>query len=289
MLRDHRLNKILQKDGFVVLDSLNKSLIDNCYKSIKKEFNELDTRIFQNNNTYIDVDFHTTFLDNNKEYKNVIFKNISLLINDNLKEHFIDYKILQANLFNKVTGKGIIVPHQNLTTIDEEVESSYAIWIPLNDTNELNGTIYLTPGSQRKFEKYRNHNKHWSPLYATEQISDYNMIPMNLKKGQILIFDDSIIHASPVNQTAESRVVFHATLSSKDAQTVYCLFRDKKVDLIKVSNEFWKYFTPGDPEPTAPIYKTVPFEDKIYSKQSIKREISQRDTVLKKIFKSLNF
>lgn len=273
MFRDVNISQELESQGYVLIDCFDCVQIDNCYTSIKDEFEELKKVISQNNNNHINVDFHSTFLDHHKPYKEIIYNHISSLIKENLSETLIPFKIIQANLFNKSRGKGNIVPHQNLTTVDETLYSSYSIWVPLNETNELNGTIYIAPKSHRKFEKYRNHNKHWAPLYASCDISDYRMIPINVKKGQALIFNDSLVHASPINTSDDHRIVFHALLTSKDADTIYCSFSPERVDLIKVSDDFWKLFTPGDIEPSDPVYKSVPYKERVYTKELIVKEL----------------
>lgn len=273
MFRVPLLSEKLETDGYVLIDGLEYSQVDDCFYAIRAEFEEVKNIIKKNNNEVINVDFHSTFLDHHKPYKEAIYKCVSSLIIENLSDYFLPFKILQANLFNKTKGKGTIVPHQNLTTVDETLHSSYSIWVPFNNTDETNGTIYLAPKSHKKFEKYRNHNKHWAPLYASIDISDYQMIPINVKKGQVLIFNDSLVHASPINRTDESRIVFHALIAPLEAKTVYCSFKSDRVDLIKVSEDFWKFFTPGDKEPVSPIYKSFSYKDRVYTKESIIREL----------------
>ncbi len=274
MLKDKDLYASLKYDGYAILDGIPLKSLDDCFFSIEDKFEGLKHKISNNNNKIIDVDFHSTFLDHHKEYKQYVFEMISNLFRASVAEKLEPYKLIQANLFNKSKGKGFIVPHQNLTTVDESISASYSIWVPLNDTNSENGTIHLTPKSHNKFEKYRNYNKHWSPLYASSEINDYAMIPINLKKGQVLIFNDSLVHASPINRSDLNRIVFHGIITPLHSDIIYCKFNNNEVDLIKVSDDFWRTFTPGDDEPTAPLIKSIPFKEVKYTKESILREIA---------------
>lgn len=274
ILKDNALNEELQSQGFVVTNFCSTTLIEESFKKVLSQNKEVN--LLCNNNQIIDVPFHCTFLDHDKFYKKQIWKILTNLIEPFLTETFIDYKIIQANLFNKAPGTGFITPHQNLTTVDEEKYTSISIWVPLQNTNSNNGTLHFLPKSHGRFELYRNSNIHWAPMDASNQIDDYKMLPINVNIGQALIFDDSIVHGSPDNNSAENRYVFHYLAIPSKSKPVFCKKIDGHVHLIEVDDMFWQNHTPGDAEPTSPVVKIQPFKPRIYTKENLLDEMDRK-------------
>ncbi len=273
ILRNNTLNKELQSQGFVVINFCDPTLLKESFRKIESQNSEIS--LLKNNNHVIDVPFHCTYLDHNKVYKQHVWNILCDLIKPFLTQTFIDYKIIQANLFNKAPGTGFIAPHQNLTTVDEEKYTSISIWVPLQNTNAQNGTLHFLPKSHGRFELYRNSNIHWAPMNASSRIDDYKMVPINLKVGQALIFDDSIVHGSPNNNSLENRYVFHYLAIPNSSNPVFCKRLDNLVQLIEVDDMFWQNYTPGDDEPYAPIIKTKPFISRVYTKETLLDEMDQ--------------
>jgi len=271
ILKDSTLNEELLSQGFVITNFLNPDLIKEAFDKISKQ--NTDINLSLNNNKSIDVSFHCTYLDHNKTYKQQVWKTLNDLINVFINETFVNYKIIQANLFNKAPGTGLIAPHQNLTTVDEEFYTSVSIWVPIQDTNLQNGTLCFLPKSHGKFEPYRNSNIHWAPMDASSKIDDFNMVPINLKVGQALIFDDSIVHGSPDNNSLNSRYVFHYLAIPEETNPIYCKKVNNFIQLIKVDDMFWQNHTPGDEEPSGPIIKTIPFKNRTYTKETLLDEM----------------
>lgn len=274
ILLDPEQNKILIEKGYLVLDFCDPQLLKKAFEQIAKGTTE--PRLAGNNHRTIDVSFHCTYLDPDQEYKMAVWTTLNDLVGPFLQANFVNYKTIQANLFNKAPGTGVISPHQNLTTVDEEKYTSVSIWVPLQDTTELNGTLHFAPQSHGKFERYRNSNIHWAPMDASIEMSAYQMLPISLKVGQALIFDDSIVHASPDNKSTQNRYVFHYLAIPQQAKPIYCKRVNTEVQLIEVSDLFWQTHTPGAPEPSAPVVKTLPFTPRVYTKESLLHELAQR-------------
>lgn len=271
ILKSPNFNEELRTNGYVVLDFFDSTLLENAFKIISTKNNE--GKFSTNNNNNIDVSFHCTFLDPDKSYKQLVWKVLNDLIGPFLEEYVIDYKIIQANLFNKAPGTGIIYPHQNLTTVDEGKHTSISIWIPIQDTNTENGTLYFLPKSHGRYEPYRNSNIHWAPMNASSKIEDYKMTPVNLKVGQVLVFDDSIVHGSPDNESNKDRFVFHYIAIPKDTNPIFCQKINDIINLIEVDDFFWQNYTPGDEEPKSPVIKTLTYKTKVYTKETLLKEM----------------
>ncbi|HLP51116.1 MAG TPA: phytanoyl-CoA dioxygenase family protein [Chitinophagales bacterium] len=271
VLHNKSLNDELQKNGFVKLHVLDNVALQQAYKQIVEVSGSINFSGHQNQN--VDVPYHSTFFENSVAYKQAIYDVITELFVPVFTNHVDNYKIIQASIFNKPPGSGYVCPHQNLTTVDETRFMSISVWAPLQPTDSTNGTLYFAPGSHKKFSKYRNHNIGWEPLKVLESIEDYNMVPVNLNVGEVLIFDDSIVHASPVNNSDTNRIVFHCLALPQEAHAVYCKKLNDEIEVIEVEDHFWRYFTPGASEPESPVIKRVKNVSEKYSPTSILSEL----------------
>lgn len=274
VFKNEDINTAFENTGFQVFSkAFSVSDIHSAFQLICKKCGLQPGDLVGGQNTNINVSYHSTFLSNDIVQRKVIFDAFQQLLAPFISKYLNDYKIIQANVFNKPPGTGYICPHQNLTTVDESKYTSVSIWIPLQDTTIENGAIFFAPGSHTKFEKYRNANIHWEPLKVLSNIEDYDMVPVPVKVGDVIVFDDSIIHGSPDNTSLEHRLVFHALAIPIETHPIYCKKKENGMDIIVVDDTFWQYFVPGNQEPEGPVLEHVKYVPSIYTSGSIKNEL----------------
>lgn len=209
--------------------------------------------------TSVPVSYHCTFLDNDMAYKNSAFSILSSLFNRFLSHHLIGHRVVQTNIISKPPNAGIVCPHQNLTIVDEEIFTSLSLWCPLHDVNEKNGTLHVLSGSHRKAERYRGHEIEW-PLWSRfGQHPSKGMTPLSVNAGDIVVFDDSLIHCSPSNNSDQDRVVFHALVAPNEAPLIYCRKKDLMVQVYRVSDDFWQQTSPDNEHCLGPLLQEVPY------------------------------
>jgi ectoine hydroxylase-related dioxygenase (phytanoyl-CoA dioxygenase family) len=270
LFKNNEYNKQFSEKGYVVVALTDITLLEKTINVFDVHSNVDLGKLegYQNNNS--GVSFHSTFLDYNKNYKKSVADYLYPLFSHVISYFLQDYKIIQLNVFNKLPNSGFVSPHQNLTTVDEDNFTSLSIWIPLQDTNEQNGCLYFAPSSNKKFEKYRNPYIYWPPLKTSPNIDDYHMLPVPLKFGEALIFDDSIVHASPDNLSDKPRLSFHCLAIPTLSTPVYPKkVNDTVIELIEVDDDFWFYYTPGDVEPEGKAIKRIPYKERLYSKEDL--------------------
>lgn len=161
-------------------------------------------------------------------------------------------KILDPNLCIYDFGGGIIVknkgcwfaPHQDCSIIDEYVSTTTYAWIPTVDMNDTNGTFYAIPGSHLWAAWQRSSQYPSWPLKKYSQFLWEQMIPLYLNKGDILLFDSALIHASGENKTNEKRIAFNACIIDKKAQHVqYVKEKDTpkgRIEKYLVDIDYWQ-------------------------------------------------
>lgn len=262
-------NDFYNANGWILIDLENDHAILESQINVQNELKLKIKDLRGAQNLDFNISIHTTFLDSNKLYKESVRESLTPLFEQIIQKYIPDHKIIQINIFNKQPQSGYLSPHQNLTTVDEDFYTSLSIWIPLQDTDENNGCLYFLPNSQGKFEKYRNPYINWPPLKWSTDMNDYPLKPIKMNLGQILIFNDSLVHASPDNFSEISRVSFHGLAIPNHASPIYPRKNNHQIEIIEVDKDFWFYYSPGDPEPTHPVIKRVNYKERKYTQEDI--------------------
>ena len=168
-----------------------------------------------------------------------------------LENILIDYKMFMGSFIVKHNDKNSeLGVHQDMTLVDESIYTGINVWAPLCDTNEKNGTLYLIPKSHKIFSTYRNATipNIYDQYY--DEIKKY-MLPTNIKAGEAIFFDNSLLHFSPVNLSNQIRIATNVFVSHKDAKITIC-YLDKtqnKIELFEQEDDFftkYKQFNNGE-------------------------------------------
>ena len=183
--------------------------------------------------------YHFSFLDPSKAYRRQVLDLVERHFASAIARHLPDYRILTANLSIKPPGTGEIPPHQNWPVLADPSDVSVTVWCPLVDADVENGTLHLVPGSQKLV---RHIEGPATPSYFADfeeaVPSYYKALPM--PAGHCAIFDDSVIHGSPANQSERPRVAVQITCIPKDRQPLF--FRrdgDQAFELIAADSDFY--------------------------------------------------
>lgn len=136
------------------------------------------------------------------------------------------------------TGKSRLDPHQDSPVIDET--STYAVftWIPLQDINEQNGALYVLPKSHLWGNCYRSQHIPWAFGSICKELWK-QMIPLYINKGDLIVFDPSIIHASEVNNSGQYRIVICGALLPLNHQKVEYTYENKQYKRYFVDDNYW--------------------------------------------------
>ena len=119
-----------------------------------------------------------------------------------------------------------------MTLLDESVYTGFNIWCPLVDLHPDNGPLYVLPGSHRIVPTLRGSTIPAIYEETHEEILSL-MTPVYIKAGTAIIFDQSIIHASPPNHSNQLRVVTNTFFTHRDA-TIRTCYYDRQINKIEV-------------------------------------------------------
>jgi hypothetical protein len=141
----------------------------------------------------------------------------------------VNYKTVINSFIVKVPGPNSdFTLHQDSTGLDEYKYSPLSAWIPLQDTDLNNGTLCVVPKSHAFFHPYRGISFS-SPFKSYESLLRRYLVPVNLKAGDILLFDNRLVHYSHLNNANEERVVVMSGLFPKEAEII-SVYKDESDD-----------------------------------------------------------
>ena len=231
-------NKVLQTmlndEGFAVLDFLNEAELQRLHEAYAR----LHTQGING--------FYTSTFSKDLDYRKTVDDLVRTEMQRGLEHYFYNYKVHCGSFIIKGSDeKSALKMHQDMTLVNESVYTGVNIWIPLVDLNNENGAIALLPKSHRLFKTYRGASL--PDIYDGIEESVYKIMkPFYLKAGQAIVFDQSIIHCSPVNQSNKPRPVINTFITHRDAEIQIC-YRDKtsnrqEVELFEQAPDFMVNF-----------------------------------------------
>lgn len=157
-------------------------------------------------------------------------------------ETFVNCNPLGGSFIAKGKGKyGTLHPHQDWNIVDEDRFRSFNIWVPLVDLTEHNGAIKILPQSHAWLKTYRSAN---TPA-AYGEVNDLlwqRMVSLYMKKGEALIYDHRLLHASGENVTDELRLAAVYGIIPQGAQMYYYhKADDHTVEVFESNPDFFLY------------------------------------------------
>ncbi len=193
------LEQKLNEDGYTVIDLLDAMQVDFFKKEYNIHFGNIDRTPGR----------FTTLQDTDAVMKKQIHDFIVQHSDAPMRKYFKDFIIPVSQFYTKKAHTcGDIDLHADSTLLlNHQLEPHYAIWIPLVDVDANNGTLTVIPRSHRvngaffsgTFACYHQAHLDWLRQFE---------VPIKLKAGQAVIFDNNALHNSTANQTDINRLCF---------------------------------------------------------------------------------
>ncbi|MBK9353454.1 MAG: phytanoyl-CoA dioxygenase family protein [Bacteroidetes bacterium] len=211
--------------------------------------------------------FHRTLDSYDIKEKMAICKGIDDIVSPISRKYLYDYRYLLTSFMTKEPGAGPFDIHQNWAFVDELYFTSLVIWIPLQDTGEDNGTMYFIPGSHMLDKGVRGNNIRWKYDEIKEYLVNNHMIPLNMKAGDAVIFDDATIHYTSPNLSREPRISIAQVMIPDEAQPIFYNFHPAtgQLDKFAIDKDFYHLFMNR-------YTKTFNFNDNILLKSTTFRQ-----------------
>jgi ectoine hydroxylase-related dioxygenase (phytanoyl-CoA dioxygenase family) len=235
VLKDIEADKLLREIGYTVVNFISAEQVDELANFYQEYPNDVEQQ------------FHTTHFSSDKDYKTNIQQFVFSVLEENIKKHFVDYIPVFANFMVKEAGGSNPMPiHADWTYVDEDSSSSYAIWIPLVDTDIHNGCIGVIPYSQNLSNNIRGPRiLQWEhPVNDILIAKMGKLLPM--KKGQALIYNHRTLHYSPPNNSDIVRPAINISLVPEGEPIIHYTIPEGKSDILKFAVDDILFFLDYD-------------------------------------------
>jgi hypothetical protein len=111
--------------------------------------------------------------------------------------------------------------HRDWMYVDEVGEArTYVVWIPLVDVTSANGPLQVLPRSHRIDRSLRGSHLN-APWVADDDLVRHRLVSVTARVGEAVVFDNALVHCSPVNAEARPRLVAAVALRPPGAPLVH--------------------------------------------------------------------
>ena len=245
-LRDSTADGALERDGYAVLDDF---LSSGDIERLLELFRSCDSPTHR-------APFSASVLSDDLTYRATVDREIKAVVRDKV-EVFDGYRHSFSNFVVKAPHEnaGEVSVHQDLTFVDESQHQSLGIWAPLVDTCIDNGCLFVAPGSHRLNRGPRGvRTPH---PYPDMQLS---LRPVPMKAGSVMIFCQTLFHASPPNRGNATRVVAGGLFVPRDAQ-LYCYYQasSTRMEVYAVDDLFYTRYLYGTRPADVPLVDVIDY------------------------------
>jgi ectoine hydroxylase-related dioxygenase (phytanoyl-CoA dioxygenase family) len=254
----------ISENGYVVIRNVvDMDSIDVILESYKKlsaheNFYEVDGFITSANYGFdIQKHIHQDLRKVNQDILDKIF------FTDKIYHDLLNVLVIK---FNK--DKKEFYAHQDIPLVDELQASTVFAWIPTTEINDKNGALLVLPKSHKWFRWQRTHDQSESPLKNLRDEILKFMIPIHLNKGDLVLFDNSLVHASLPNFTNDTRIAMNTGIASKNFPLIHYQRinnNNKYIEKYTVDESFWLEGHYGIPDSVPERYHPAVIEKIRYS------------------------
>lgn len=161
-------------------------------------------------------------------YRREVHSEIGNILSKEYDKHLTGYKSVINSYIVKLSGpQSEFSLHQDSSGLNELRYSPLSLWIPLQDTSLYNGTICVVPHTQGFFYPYRGIS-FGPPFRDFESLLREYLNPVELSAGDILMFDNRLVHYSPANKSGQARIIVMSGIFPEEAQ-IEVAYRDESL------------------------------------------------------------
>ncbi len=209
IVKDHNLNQYFETNGFSEFHGISSSIINACRDLFKEYFNPVENNMF------------VSHYESKPEINIAVSNSLQQIFQPWLEVNFVDYKFVIGHYIIKSTvNSKEFALHQDWNIVDEKKFPFIHIWIPLQETNEENGGLYVLPQSHNILGNLRSGSLK-IPFVEIENGLANHIKSFQMKEGSAIGYSPALFHGSFPNKSSASRMTVLLAITHKDAPLHY--------------------------------------------------------------------
>lgn len=168
--------------------------------------------------------------------------------------------------------------HRDFSIQDESEYSYQNVWLPLVDTTPQNGQLFVLKKSHQFFIYPLPHSAIWPYLEHERLLLEYCDV-INAKAGDLVIYNDKMLHGSSDNLTDEPRPVVHFGLLHPDAKILY-YYLDSNTNEVTVYETPSSFFfeisrRAGNQDGRFPVFKKFYYNPPVLTREKVSKWLAE--------------
>lgn len=221
IFKDDLKQQQFELDGYVQFTLLDDTEIDQLKTLYKHYFPKPS------------ANFYSSSFEHDYKLKKNISDELSTILNKKFNLVFKNYDLIGAAFLSKGNGERSEMPmHQDWTIVDESKHMALNVWVPLQDTDEKNGTLEIIRGSHLWSEGYRAPSIPFNYTGLENELK-YLLSTLPAKAGEIIVLNQALIHYSKPNQFETTRIAITAGIKTANAPLLFYYWDKQKPDVVE--------------------------------------------------------
>lgn len=220
--------------GYVKIPFLSEAELQAC----REIFNSLDPKL--------KVPFYSSIDSKDINYRREVDRQLHELLGAKVEALFDNYKTIAHTYIVKLPSPDTKI-HLHLDDIhlDQRLFRAVNVWLPLVDVDRNNGCLRVYNGTHLLPKYHRGFGVDF--IYRPYiPVLEEGLLDVPVKAGELVVYDDLLIHASWPNLSDKIRPVIVSGLVPEEADLWACFHHkglsDDEVEYYKVDKAFWLSF-----------------------------------------------
>ncbi|MBS1685325.1 MAG: phytanoyl-CoA dioxygenase family protein [Bacteroidetes bacterium] len=239
IFKDEKLQAAFESDGYVKLKLFTPEQIQvlrDYYEGVRAEHEAA----MQTESLYSSVE------TGNPDLLIALDQLVKTTIMDQVQAVFQNYQVLISNYLIKNSGDNSeLMPHQDLTFVDEPSECSFNLWIPLQKTDADSGQLRVLKGSHKIKKTLRVVPEYPRPFVHLQDTIRALFTDIATDIGECVVLNHAVLHGSAANHTGSPRIAIILGMCSGPADIHYYYMPQgdsTRIEKYKMTPEDYYYF-----------------------------------------------
>ena len=216
------LQEKLEAEGYVKLNLLKENQVSSLLSVFE-----------QQSNPELSYPFYTSNWSKDVAYRKKVDTEVRAFLEKPILELLDKYKCGLGYFLVKCSNPNSeFRVHQDWSMVDESKFTGLTLWVALSDTNVENGCFHIVKRSHLFSTHARGSAIESHFLGIKDEIESEYCMPIEMKKGEALVFDHRLWHFSPANLSSDDRIAAGMVLIPKETTFIH-LYYDAQLNMVK--------------------------------------------------------